>query len=753
MTDATGFPSSADLLASTNSAPINRAEKIAQRAYDKWMTHCQLKDHELQDWLEAEADLMAEGTTAERGPTENEQFDVGLNLNSRKSASKVGCTVRDVSELKAAEDRLEEFFNLSLDIFCIATLDGFLTKVNHAYVQLLGYSEDELKSRTFFDFFNPEDVARARSGVEKLAAGEFVTEFRCRSRAKDGSDYWIEWNARSVPKQGIIYAVGRNITEHLRFENELKSRENRENALLEHTLAIICIKDLNGRYEFVNKKFAELFSGTRETAIGKTARDFFSEADAARAAAQERMVIQTKETITTSETLQLANGIHTFLSQKFPLFDTSGQVSATASFLTDVTQQLESQKREDEIKVAREFQQHLYPQSNLSNLNFDVVGAAKPATGLCGDYFDYYELGPNCLMVGIGDVSGHGIGPSLQMTKVSCTVQIMARLRYSLPDIMGELNSDLCRTLPDGNFVSVFLAQIDLASHRLSYLGAGHASILVRADGTVLKLDSTHSVLGFEPSATFQEVASVQIEPNDLILFHTDGLNEAMNRERKLYGMRRVTEIVCSHRHERPQKILELLFQAIDEFTEDSTHTDDVTAVIVKLPHRKAAGSDRSLVLARKASQMNDKSDFAINQSTAVFEEPVSLAELSESLDENESPESDRIETNLLKIVRDDSTVNISFNRQCLHPDLCVAGYHDQLGPFLEDPECKVFRFDLTDVHMIVSVMLGFFVSVSKNGKVEIVNPSPEIREMLQIMKLDHFLATREEPRQSTSPR
>jgi len=507
---------------------------------------------------------------------------IGLNRIPRHEATRIACTILDLTDLRTAEERLDEFFELSLDFFCIANVSGYLLKFNSNFSRLLDYSDEELKSRPLYDFFHPEDVPAIKAAVARLADGQLVIDFRCRARSRKGIDCWIEWSARSIPKSGMIYSVGRNMTERLRAEDELRYRQNREYALLNHTPAIVCIKDLQGQYEFVNDQHVKRFSGSAETAIGKTARDFFTEQDAIRIEQQEQWIIQTGDTVTITEISNEPDGQHTYLSVAFPLKDPHGQTCATARVSTDVTKQLQALEREREVKTALAFQQHLYPNHRLTLSGLDVAGAVQPATGLCGDYYDYFELSSQRLMVAIGDVSGHGIGPALQMTKVSSTARVLARMGMSLPDIVGELNRELCESLPEGSFVSLFMAEINLSEGTIAYIGAGHESILVRSNGSVCRLTSTHPVLGVFSSFKSLQTTSIAIHPGDILLLLTDGVTESMNSTQMLFGMPRVGEIVSQHRHLTSQKIIDALLMAVEEFVGGRIQKDDTTVVAVK---------------------------------------------------------------------------------------------------------------------------------------------------------------------------
>jgi sigma-B regulation protein RsbU (phosphoserine phosphatase) len=202
---------------------------------------------------------------------------------------------------------------------------------------------------------------------------------------------------------------------------------------------------------------------------------------------------------------------------------------------------------------------------------------------MCGDYYDFIRLGPRRLIVSLGDASGHGVGPALQMTEVRCTVRILARLGGDLPSVMGDLNCMLCEDLPESSYVSFFLADVDVENHTLQYLGAGHDAFLIRADGTVVWLESTHPLLGIDPSVCFSDVATTPIDRGDVLFLFTDGLNEAYNIAGEQYGRKQAVEIVAQHRREHSERVLQELFQSVFEFTTGRNLDDDITAVVLRV--------------------------------------------------------------------------------------------------------------------------------------------------------------------------
>jgi PAS domain S-box-containing protein len=117
------------------------------------------------------------------------------------------------TEAKPPDWDFVRFFELSLDLFCIANLTGYFLRVNGNFTRLLGYSESEFLSRPFLDFVHPEDVPATVAETAKLMSGGMVVQFRNRYRDRQGDYHWLEWMARPIPEDDIIFAVARDVTD------------------------------------------------------------------------------------------------------------------------------------------------------------------------------------------------------------------------------------------------------------------------------------------------------------------------------------------------------------------------------------------------------------------------------------------------------------------------------------------------------------------------------------------------------------
>jgi PAS domain S-box-containing protein len=120
------------------------------------------------------------------------------------------------------DDRIE-LFDLSQDAFCITGFDGYLKRTNPAYARMLGYTREELLARPFIDNFYPDDLEAVKAALAEVVAGNDVVGFECREVCADGSVRWFEWSTSSRPEAGIAYAVGRDVTERRKANDELSA--------------------------------------------------------------------------------------------------------------------------------------------------------------------------------------------------------------------------------------------------------------------------------------------------------------------------------------------------------------------------------------------------------------------------------------------------------------------------------------------------------------------------------------------------
>ncbi|MCZ7557026.1 MAG: PAS domain S-box protein [Bacteroidia bacterium] len=184
-------------------------------------------------------------------------------------------TVRDITPQKIAEaalrektEELDRFFNIALDLLCIADTDGYFRRLNHEWESTLGYTLGELQGRQFLELVHPEDVQTTLDAIATLSTQKPVIGFANRYRCKDGSYRWIEW--RSAPSGRMIYAAARDITPHIEARERLKElNESLDHRVRERTAQLeqreADLRQLNAELEQrVQERTALLEAANRE---------------------------------------------------------------------------------------------------------------------------------------------------------------------------------------------------------------------------------------------------------------------------------------------------------------------------------------------------------------------------------------------------------------------------------------------------------------------------------------------------------
>lgn len=212
------------------------------------------------------------------------------------------------------------------------------------------------------------------------------------------------------------------------------------------------------------------------------------------------------------------------------------------------TERAEKERLLRERQVARNVQQGLLPKALPQSAAFDLAALGRPCDETSGDYYDAIPFDGGCLALIVGDVSGHGLGPALLMASTRALLHSFLRVQHDVVDVMRQVNEQLSLDMPDNSFMSMFLGRLDPRSGALTYASAGHnPPLLVRADGSVEELTRTGPVLGVSAALTFGLSAPLSLSAGDVLMLYTDGIYEAMDDARVMYGEERLRESLGRH--------------------------------------------------------------------------------------------------------------------------------------------------------------------------------------------------------------
>lgn len=263
--------------------------------------------------------------------------------------------------------------------------------------------------------------------------------------------------------------------------------------------------------------------------------------------------------------------------------------SAIAAQLGGVIQrkraEQELQANEEQFRVARDIQERLFPTAPPKLPGLEIAGRSEPASAAGGDYFDYLPMLEERWGVVVGDVTGHGIGPALLMAETRAYLRVLAQSYRDLGEILTQANRVLAEDIGIERFITMLLVSLDPVTRTLCYANAGHPEGFVLDARGELKasLRRTGVPLGIHATTVYPPAQVIQLSQGDLVLLLTDGIDEAVSPEEQLFGMDRILSVVREHSTASAAELVEVLYQAVREFSGDTPQLDDATAVVVKV--------------------------------------------------------------------------------------------------------------------------------------------------------------------------
>ncbi len=247
-------------------------------------------------------------------------------------------------------------------------------------------------------------------------------------------------------------------------------------------------------------------------------------------------------------------------------------------------QQAEAQEREriqQEMRVARLIQQMLLPRALPELPGWRLAAYYQPARAVGGDFYDFLDLPDGRLGLVIGDVTSKGVPAALVMATTRSVLRATA-LRLVWPgQVLQQANDLLCPDMPANMFVTCLYAVLDPVDCRLSYANAGHHLPHRRHDGGVTELRATGMPLGLMPDMRYDERA-ITLAPGDSVLFYSDGLVEAHNPRREMFGLPRLRRLVADYPVDDGSLIDHLLGEFARFAGADSELEDDITLVTLQ---------------------------------------------------------------------------------------------------------------------------------------------------------------------------
>jgi serine phosphatase RsbU (regulator of sigma subunit) len=241
----------------------------------------------------------------------------------------------------------------------------------------------------------------------------------------------------------------------------------------------------------------------------------------------------------------------------------------------ELTRQLEQ-----DLKLAQEVQLRFLPQANPKIADYKFFSYYRPTAQVGGDYFDYIQLNDRQLAIIVADVVGHGVAAALLMAKISADARFAIALNRDPIKAMDHMNKSLSGLNLD-KFVTLILGFLDCDKNEIVFVNAGHMPPIIRTANNsvrVMAQDNFGLPLGVDVDAEYA-AESLKLEPGDVVLLYTDGVNESMNEKGDQLGLELLVREIEQSQAKTPELLGKSVCQSIKRHVDGHTQFDDICIV------------------------------------------------------------------------------------------------------------------------------------------------------------------------------
>lgn len=256
-------------------------------------------------------------------------------------------------------------------------------------------------------------------------------------------------------------------------------------------------------------------------------------------------------------------------------------------------QKVVKERLQQELQIARDIQTSLLPSEILRRGDVTLAAACLPAREIGGDYCDFFPLPDDRIGLLVADVSGKGASAALYMAELKGLVLALSQLHASPRALLIEVNKILSRHLGRTSFITMTYAVLDLRARTLTHARAGHTPMIHLRAGDAFPrtrlLAPGGLLLGVRIESVLQRFEgllkehTITLSPGDVVVLFTDGISEAMNEVRDLYGEDRLCLCVEEHAGLEPDAMCDEVFESVREFADGAEQHDDMTMIVLKV--------------------------------------------------------------------------------------------------------------------------------------------------------------------------
>jgi len=274
---------------------------------------------------------------------------------------------------------------------------------------------------------------------------------------------------------------------------------------------------------------------------------------------------------------------------RVPKRDQLGALGESFNEMTSSVQELiEEQRRrqrlENELSIAREVQEQLFPRSLPSVPGLELAAICRPARTVSGDYYDFISLGPSRLAIALADISGKGISAALLMASLQAALRSQAEIAgHSDPaELVARLNAGMFKNTSDDRYATFFYGVYDAGAKTLTYTNAGHLAPFFVTNGNVRRLEEGGTVVGLFEECVYEQ-KTLQVQPGSVLVAFSDGLTEPENAYGEEFGMGRLQDEILRQGSTPAQRMAEDLIMASEQWAGAAEQADDITVVVARM--------------------------------------------------------------------------------------------------------------------------------------------------------------------------
>jgi sigma-B regulation protein RsbU (phosphoserine phosphatase) len=239
-------------------------------------------------------------------------------------------------------------------------------------------------------------------------------------------------------------------------------------------------------------------------------------------------------------------------------------------------------RMERELTAAQRLQNALLRPVPDIDFGLDITARILSAREVCGDLYDFLSYGTQQLGVALGDVSGKGSAAALYGAVATGILRSLSPHKLQPSELLRQLNQLVSDRRVDGRYMTICFATWQKARRKLRVANAGQSQPLLWKDGRIEQLNLTGFPIGIFDDATYDEW-SVRLDPGDILIFYSDGITEAVNREGNFFGVSRLKNVIVANTQLSSTALADRVLEEVQEFTQGGAITDDRTLVVMKV--------------------------------------------------------------------------------------------------------------------------------------------------------------------------